>query len=101
MPHEPTPEWFAARSPKDWFTGPPTVQADGEEILVIGRLPDVEAEGGEGAREAARHARIARFRQESRERRMAVAAEGERLFQRRVSWGAECGGRTELFTTAS
>lgn len=102
MPHhDPTPEWFATRIPKDWFEGPPRVLTDGEEVLVIGRLPDVEVEGTEAARETARHARIGRFRQESRERRMTIAAEAERHFHRRLSWGAECGERTELFTTSS
>lgn len=101
MPAEPTPEWFASRLPKDWFTGPPRVLSDGEEILVIGELPEVEPKGAGEAVETARHARIAHFRQESRDRRMALAAEAERHFQRRVSWGAECGGRTELFTTSS
>ena len=32
---------------------------------------------------------------------MAIATEGERRYRRRVSWGARCGGQTELFTTAS
>lgn len=101
MPHEPTPEWFAKRIPKDWFIGSPRVLADGEEILVIGELPDVAAEGSASDRELARHASIHRFRQESRDRRIAIAAEAERAFRRRTSWGAECGGRTELFTTTS
>jgi hypothetical protein len=30
---------------------------------------------------------------------MAVAREAERIFGRKVSWGAECGGVRELFTT--
>jgi len=98
-------DWFAARIPKGWFTGPPAVLADGEEVLVVGSLPDVEAEGGDAARDEAndeaKRARIAQFRQESRERRMAIAAEAERRFERRISWGAECGGVSELFTTAS
>ena len=102
MPHhEPTPEWFASRIPKDWFEGEPRVLADGEEILVLGRLPDVEVEGSEAAMDAARHARIGRFRVDSRDRRMAIATEAERHFHRKVSWGAECGDRTELFTTSS
>jgi hypothetical protein len=97
MPHEPTPDWFAARLPDAWFAGPPKVLADGEEILVVGRLPVVDDGGGEAARQEA----IGRFRRESREKRMAIAAEAERTFRRRVSWGVESGGRTELFTTAS
>lgn len=93
--------WFATRIPDGWFTGTASVLADGEEILVVGSLPDVEAEGDDAARDEARRARIARFRLESRERRMAIAGDAERRFERRVSWGAECGGVSELFTTAS
>jgi hypothetical protein len=93
--------WFASHIPADWFGAPPEVMADGEEILIVGSLPDVEVEGSDAARDEARRARIARFRQESRERRMAIAHDAERRFGRRVSWGAECGGVTELFTTAS
>jgi hypothetical protein len=89
--------WLIERVPKEWFTGPPEVLEDSEEILVVGELPDVDGQPSEQAREA----RIARFRAESRERRMAIATEGERRFRRRVSWGATCGGVTELFTTAS
>jgi hypothetical protein len=101
VPHEPTPEWFAARVPKEWFADAPRVLSDSEEVLVIGRLSEVDGGDTEAAREAARHVRISQFRQQSRELRMAIAADAERLFHRRVSWGAECGGRTELFTTAS
>lgn len=93
--------WFAERIPKEWFAGPPRVMADGEEILVIGELSDVEDEGTDAARDEARDARIVRFRQESRDRRVAIAREGEHRFGRKVSWGAECGGRTGLFTNAS
>jgi hypothetical protein len=93
--------WFAARIPDGWFAGPPRVLADGEEILVVGALPDVELEGSDAAKDQARRARIALFRQESRDRRMAIAKEAERRFGRRISWGAESGGVSELFTTAS
>ena len=34
--------WFAARIPPGWFSGPPEISSDGEEILVVGLLPDVE-----------------------------------------------------------
>src|SRR5439155_18914082 len=53
----------------------------------------------EGARAAARSARIARFRGETRDARIRVARDAERLFGRKVSWGASCGGVEELFTT--
>jgi hypothetical protein len=93
--------WFAARIPEGWFAGPPEVMADGEEVLVLGELADVEAGGAAPATDEARRARIAQFRQESRDRRMAIANEAEGRFGRRVSWGAQCGGVRELFTTAS
>ena len=95
--------WFESRIPKDWFAGPPDVMADGDEILVIGELPDVDlADGTAGeARAAARSARIDRFREETREDRVRIAREGERAFRRRVGWGARCGGEMKLFTTAS
>jgi hypothetical protein len=38
--------WFASRIPAGWFIGPPEIIADGEEILVVGTLPDVELAAG-------------------------------------------------------
>jgi hypothetical protein len=88
--------WFAARVPDGWFKGPPEVEVDGDEILVSGQLP---AEGAADA--AAMEARIARFREESREQRMRSAEEGQRKFRRKVSWGAAVGDQKETFTTLS
>jgi hypothetical protein len=95
--------WFAARLPKGWFTGPPEVTADGEEILVMGELRDVELAGGtaEEGRAAARTARIDRFREETREDRIRIAREAEREFRRKVAWGARCGEESRIFTTLS
>ena len=93
--------WFAGRLPDNLFTGPPSISSDRDEILVIGNIPDPEipADAAEGARAAARSARIARFRGETRDARVRVARDAERLFGRKVSWGARCGGVEELFTT--
>ena len=95
--------WFAQRVPATWFAGPPDVSADGEEILVVGTLPDVElARGTSGeSRSAARLARIERFREESREGRVRIAREAERHFRRKVAWGARCGDELKVFTTLS
>jgi hypothetical protein len=95
--------WFASRLPKDWFTGPLEITSDGEEILVVGTLPDVELAGGTSAaaRAAAEDARIDRFREETREDRVRIAREAERHFRRKVGWGARCGDQLKLFTTAS
>src|ERR671927_418701 len=95
--------WFAGRMPDGWFTAPPEITTDNDEILVVGNLPDVEvAEGSKAeAKGAARSARVDRFREETREQRMRIAQEAERLFDRKVSWGAACGGEQKLFTTMS
>jgi hypothetical protein len=95
--------WFEERLPKGWFVGPPDVTSDGEEILVLGELADVELAAGTSveAREAARVARIDRFREETREERVKIAREAERRFRRKVAWGARCGDETRVFTTLS
>jgi hypothetical protein len=96
-------EWFTGRLPKTWFVGPPEVTSDGDEILVVGTLPDVElAEGtAEDGRAAARSARIDRFREETREDRVRIAREAERQFRRKVAWGARCGDEVKIFTMLS
>ena len=95
--------WFAARIPKGWFAGPPEVTADGDEILVVGTLPDVELAGGTSGegRTAARAARIERFREETREDRIRIARDAERHFRRKVAWGAKCGPELKVFTMLS
>jgi hypothetical protein len=84
--------WLDRRLPDSWFTGPPEVTADGEEILVIGSLADVAGDPILTAR---------RFREETREPRVLLAAELERRYRRKVSWGVDCGGERLLFTTLS
>jgi hypothetical protein len=95
--------WFAGRVPDRWFTGPPEVQSDREEILVVGTLaePDFPKRASAAAKGAAREARIDLFREETRDRRIGIALEAEHLFGRKVSWGAECGGVRMMFTTLS
>ncbi len=93
--------WFAGRIPAEWFDGAPTVTADREEIYVVGALsePELPADAGEEAREAALAARISGFREDTRGKRMQIADEAQRRFGRKVSWGASCGGVTAAFTT--
>jgi hypothetical protein len=95
--------WFSSRIPTGWFVGPPEVSADGEEILVLGTLPDVDLAGGtsDEGRSGARMARIERFREETREDRIRIAREAERQFRRKVAWGARCGDELKVFTTLS
>ena len=84
--------WLERRLPAGWFAGPPEVAVDGEEILVVGVLPDP---GGDPL------PRVEQFREETREQRMRLAAELQRRWRRKVSWGVDCGGERLLFTTLS
>jgi hypothetical protein len=95
--------WFASKIPAGWFGGPPEILSDDDEILVIGPLPDVDLAAGtaEEGRAAARTARIARFREETRDERVRIAREAERQFRRKVAWGARCGDQTKVFTALS
>jgi hypothetical protein len=110
--------WFMSRLPGDWFTGAPDIQADREEITVVGVLPAPEAAGApeaeragapeaeragasEAERAAAAEGRIRRFREDTRGHRVEIAREAEHKFRRKVSWGVTCADTTEMFTTLS
>jgi hypothetical protein len=95
--------WFAGRVPVDWFEAAPGVVADRDEILVTGTLaePPLPEGADEDAAAAAREARIAGFREDTRARRMKIADEAERRFGRKVSWAARCGDVERSFTTLS
>jgi hypothetical protein len=98
-----TQGWFAGRLPDGWFTGPPEVTYDREEILVVGDLPEPElgADLDDDAKAAARRARIESFREDTRAARMKVADAAEQKFGRKVAWGARCGGEDAVFTSLS
>jgi len=93
--------WFAGRLPADWFVGAPTVEADRDEVLVVGTLaePDLPSDASSDAVAAARASRIAGFREDTRGQRMRIADEAQHRFGRKVSWGANCGDQTVWFTT--
>jgi len=94
--------WFTGRLPADWFTAAPDIQADREEITIVGVLPAPETAGASDAeRAAAAEGRIRRFREETRGRRIEMAREAEHKFRRKVSWGVTCADVTEMFTTLS
>lgn len=82
--------WFTGRLPDGWFSGGPEVSVDREEVVVVGRLPTPEP-GTEAGR-------VKRFREETREARMRIAAEAEERFGRKVSWGVRAGDERHLFT---
>jgi Arc/MetJ-type ribon-helix-helix transcriptional regulator len=92
--------WFTGRVPEEWQAEPVTVVVDREEIIVGLTLPDVDLPEGTSAAEAdeARAGRAKAFREDTRGRRMSIAGEAERRFDRKVSWQVTIGDRTELFT---
>jgi hypothetical protein len=91
--------WFAGRLPDEWFTGPVELVIDRDEITVVGAVPEPDA--GDGDPTAARTGRIARFREQTRGQRMAIADAAQERYGRSVAWGASCGDVRELFTTLS
>lgn len=94
--------WFAGRLPDDWFTGPPTVTVDRDEIVVVGELPPLTDEFADDAeRAAAETGRITRFREQTRDERIDIAQQAQHRYQRKVAWGARIGDSKELFTTLS
>lgn len=85
--------WFGRRIPPGWFESPVDVVVDRDEILVRGRLAAIEGVPGEAC--------IERFRVATRDVRTRIAREAEHTFGRKVSWGATCGGASEVFTNLS
>jgi hypothetical protein len=95
--------WLTGRLPEGWFEGAPEVTVDRDEILIVGRVSEPELPDGsdEVAQTAANGGRIRRFREETRDERMAIAREAEHLFWRTISWGAEIGSDRHIFTNLS
>jgi hypothetical protein len=98
--------WFTGRLPEGWFEGGGSaveVIIDREEITVVGRIaaPSVAAEASAAERSAAVEGRIKGFREDTRDRRIAIAREAEHRFERKVAWGVECDGLRVLFTHLS
>ena len=99
--------WFTGRLPEGWFEGEGgsavEVVIDREEITVVGRIPapSVAADVSPAERAAAVEGKIKGFREDTRERRIAIAREAEHRFGRKVAWGASVGDTRVLFTTLS
>jgi len=95
--------WFAGRIPAGWFTGPPSISGDREEVLVVGDLAavDMGTDATPAERAAAARSRVEAYREESREQRMRIAEEAQHRFGRKVSWAARIDGDQHAFTTVS
>ena len=85
-------EWVRERLPRAWFSDV-DVEVDKDEVLVVGTLRPVGDEPDGTC--------IARFREETRDRRIEIARQAEATLGRTISWGARCGPARELFTTLS
>ena len=103
--------WTQARLPDEWKSaGTPLITVDRDEITIVVALEAPEAgadrSSGSGDTDAGTAAvaaqaaagRAAGFRDETRDRRMAVAREAEHRFERKVAWGVAIDGSTTLFT---
>ena len=93
--------WFVGRLPDAWTTqGPAAITVDRDEITVVISLPEPERADGTSDldRAEAISGRISGFRDDTRDRRIQIAREAEHRFERKVAWGVEIAGRTELFT---
>jgi|SRR5215210_818658 len=95
--------WFTGRVPASWFEGPIEVTIDRDEITVVGRIaaPEVAADASGAEQAAAVEGAVRGFREDTRERRMAIAREAEHGFGRKVAWGVRCGERGAVFTSLS
>ena len=101
--------WFAGRLPDEWKVESPEVTVDREEITVILTVADladgaVADDAGDAERDEARAGLVSAFREDTRRRRMKIADEAQRRFERKVSWGVRLAGipdQTALFTHVS
>jgi hypothetical protein len=95
--------WFSSRVPGDWFTEPPEVTLDREEITVIGALaaPEAAADATDAERAEAAEGRSRMFREDTRQQRIEIAREAEHRFGRKVSWGVICNNKKVMFTSFS
>ncbi|WP_159846366.1 hypothetical protein [Nocardia sp. CY41] len=100
------PDWFAGRLPDDWFTGPPVIEVDRDEIVVIGELPIPQPETKpvaddaptEEVPRATKEGAVARFRESTRPARMQIANEAQHRYRRNVAWGVSVDGERIMFT---
>jgi hypothetical protein len=96
-----TEAWLSGRLPAEWTAAASAaVAVDREEITVTVTMPepDLAEDASDADRAEAIEGRIAGFREDTRERRMAIAREAEHRFERKVAWAVTVGDHTRLFT---
>ena len=85
--------------PDAW--GTPEIAVDRDEITVLVTVESPTVEGNEADVAAAEAGRITRWREDTRDERVAIAREAEHRYGRKVAWGATAGSSTQLFTHLS
>ncbi|MEL6891451.1 MAG: hypothetical protein AAFP84_07645, partial [Actinomycetota bacterium] len=90
--------WFSARLPDEWAD--PTIDIDREEITVTVTVaePSLPDDASDADRAEALDGATSRFREDTRDQRIAIAREAEHRFDRKVAWAVTIGGSTTLFT---
>lgn len=99
--HSEIESWFTGRLPDAWTpTAPPTIVTDRDEITVTLAIaaPDLPGEASPADRAEAEAGRISGFREDTRDRRMAIAREAEHRFERKVAWAVRIGDEIALFS---
>jgi hypothetical protein len=91
--------WFAGRLPDTW--GPPSIEVDRDEITLVVTLDPPSVDGSAADQAAAELGRITRWREDTREQRIAIAREAEHRFSRDIAWGARSGASSQVFTRLS
>ena len=100
-PASPVDAWFTGRLPSEWTsTQPAVIVVDREEITVTLTVdpPALDDGASDADRAEAVAGRVAGFREDTRERRMAIAREAEHRFERKVAWAVTIGEQTHVFT---
>ena len=95
--------WITGLIPDDLYASPPDITIDRDEILIVGQLPlpTLPEDATDADRAAGESGRISAFRESTRDQRIKLARQAEHRYERKVAWGAECGGTKALFTTHS
>jgi hypothetical protein len=100
---EDAPAFISGLLPDDLFVEAPTITVDRDEIVIVGKIeePAVADDASDADRAGAQAGRITRFRETTRDQRIAIAQQVEHRYQRKVAWGATCGGSQQMFSTLS
>jgi hypothetical protein len=93
--------WFAGRLPSEWTdVRPAGITVDREEITVTiaVQAPELGDDASDADRAEAVAGRVAGFRDDTRDRRMAIAREAEHRFERKVAWAVTVGDHAQIFS---